>query len=444
MTSFLVLLAAVAGFAWGMFLAPVVVRDFVPGHAQGAWERDDLQSSEKCPRTIRHLGYRVTPNEDVFIIRHGNIEQDNIECGGSGQLVFISSAALLDPDRLVKATSPKIRMAIDRYLIDDAMYMATALQLNSTNSTFYAVVETGRRFCGPTARFEAGTQGFFLATDEKPAEGDTTTPELPRLSQFPASALGASQLHMALFEAGRGGRKCLYHAPIRAPKSPINEREATPQPKPSPSTAAASLAPPPMTPSPTTPTPTPSTSLTPAFDDGSGVFGSTPIGSGTQRPRLCFPSDATVSLRDGRFVRMDALSIGDNVHVGGGRYSSIFMFTHRDPSAIAPQYIRISSTCGRALTAARGHHIYLNGMLAPIETARIADKIQLADGVSASIATVDTVISRGLFNPQTHHGDIAVNGILASTYTAAVHPRIAHPLLLPLRAVYGLCSLKAA
>jgi hypothetical protein len=33
-------------------------------------------------------------------------------------------------------------------------------------------------------------------------------------------------------------------------------------------------------------------------------------------------------------------------------------------------------------------------------------------------------------------GDIVVNGVLTSTYASAVHPTLAHALLLPLRQMY--------
>ncbi|KAK1866257.1 hypothetical protein I4F81_008777 [Pyropia yezoensis] len=50
----------------------------------------------------------------------------------------------------------------------------------------------------------------------------------------------------------------------------------------------------------------------------------------------CFPSDATVTLASGAVVRMDALAIGDEVAVGGGRTSPVFLFSHADPAARTP------------------------------------------------------------------------------------------------------------
>ena len=42
----------------------------------------------------------------------------------------------------------------------------------------------------------------------------------------------------------------------------------------------------------------------------------------------------------------------------------------------------------------------------------------------------------GLYNPHTLHGDIVVDGVLTSTYTAAFSPTLAHVALAPLRALY--------
>ena len=39
----------------------------------------------------------------------------------------------------------------------------------------------------------------------------------------------------------------------------------------------------------------------------------------------------------------------------------------------------------------------------------------------------------GLFNPQTKHGDIVVDGVRVSTYTHAVHRNMAHAMLAPFR-----------
>ena len=60
----------------------------------------------------------------------------------------------------------------------------------------------------------------------------------------------------------------------------------------------------------------------------------------------------------------------------------------------------------------------------------------LLEGGVGRVTGVDVVERVGLYNPQTVAGDIFVDGVLASTYTTAVEPELAHALLTPLRAAF--------
>ncbi len=51
------------------------------------------------------------------------------------------------------------------------------------------------------------------------------------------------------------------------------------------------------------------------------------------------------------------------------------------------------------------------------------------DGYEVSVVAVSQERGNGLFNPHTLQGDIVVNGIKASSYTAVVAPTPAHSLL---------------
>lgn len=147
---------------------------------------------------------------------------------------------------------------------------------------------------------------------------------------------------------------------------------------------------------------------------------------------VCFPADATVELADGSVKMMSEIAIGDELLVGD-TFSSVFLFTHRD-SGTMHKFIRLSTLGGREILLTRGHFIYVNGNLISAEKAEAGAAVRLADGSADFIIVVSTVVKRGLYNPQTLHGDIVVNGIVASTYTTAVQPRAAHTLLTPLRA----------
>ena len=58
--------------------------------------------------------------------------------------------------------------------------------------------------------------------------------------------------------------------------------------------------------------------------------------------------------------------------------------------------------------------------------------------MQVTITAAATEISTGLYNPHTLNGDIMVNGVKTSTYTAAIAPALAHAALWPVRMLYSL------
>lgn len=150
---------------------------------------------------------------------------------------------------------------------------------------------------------------------------------------------------------------------------------------------------------------------------------------------VCFPGAATVQTAAGA-KRMDALSVGDRVEVAKGTFSEVFMFTHKLADA-AHEFVQITTASGNILRLTAGHFLPINGNQAPASVAKIGDNVELADGSFSAIVEVDTVADVGLYNPQTAHGAIVVDGVRASTYTTAVAPSAAHALLAPLRAAFG-------
>jgi len=148
----------------------------------------------------------------------------------------------------------------------------------------------------------------------------------------------------------------------------------------------------------------------------------------------CFPADAQVTLRDGRSARISEVRIGDEVSVGNGRFSRVFFWTHFDKH-VQSQFVRLTTNSGNVLEASAGHFVYANGKMVPAARVEIGDQIPLSSGTLSKVVDITTVEKSGLFNPQTLSGDIVVNGIVASTYTQTVEPKIAHALLTPLRMV---------
>lgn len=151
----------------------------------------------------------------------------------------------------------------------------------------------------------------------------------------------------------------------------------------------------------------------------------------------CFPSSATLTSDSGIAVRMDALEVGDSVHVGRGMYSDVFFFGHRDASR-SEAFVRISHDGSqRTLRLTAGHYLYVNGKLSAAGYVQKGDNLRGADGKdNLVVKTVSVVMAKGIFAPASLHGDLVVDGVMVSSYTDAVHPRVAHFVLAPLRALY--------
>lgn len=76
------------------------------------------------------------------------------------------------------------------------------------------------------------------------------------------------------------------------------------------------------------------------------------------------------------------------------------------------------------------------GNLVPTETVKIGDSLTLANGKNSAVIAVKSAANNGLYNPQTSHGDIIVNGVVASTYTIFIKSAAAHTFLALIRALY--------
>jgi hypothetical protein len=132
---------------------------------------------------------------------------------------------------------------------------------------------------------------------------------------------------------------------------------------------------------------------------------------------------------------MDQIAVGNRVKVGPDMFSPVFMFTHKVADS-ENEFVEISTSCGHKLWASAGHYIYVNSGLSAACVVKAGDVVVLGSGKVTTVVSVVIVSAFGLFNPQTVHGNIVVNGILASTYTTAVEPTVAHMSLLPLRMLY--------
>lgn len=154
----------------------------------------------------------------------------------------------------------------------------------------------------------------------------------------------------------------------------------------------------------------------------------------------CFPADARLTLENGGLVRMDEVLAGHRVAIDHESHSDVFFFGHKKPEAVS-EFVRMDTahsqkTGASPLRISPGHYLYVNGGLATARSVKVGDNVKLADGSSTPILAIRTEMRQGVFAPTTLHGDLVVDGILVSSYTDAIHPRLAHVLLHPLRLVY--------
>jgi Hint module len=142
-----------------------------------------------------------------------------------------------------------------------------------------------------------------------------------------------------------------------------------------------------------------------------------------------------IELSDGRLVPVSSISIGDVVRVGPSAFSPVFIFTHK-VSSLQSEFVSLETVGGAYVRLTEGHYIYANGALVAAGLVRAGDALVTRDGGEDVVVRVRRVTGVGLFNPQTVHGDIVVDGVLVSTYTMAVEPGFAHAMLAPLRALH--------
>jgi len=170
----------------------------------------------------------------------------------------------------------------------------------------------------------------------------------------------------------------------------------------------------------------------------------------------CFPGSAMVLLSNGSEIQMEALEVGDEVAVGGGAFSPVHLFTHRQRDTINRFMAIHAANLPAPVLMTPGHYVYVNGgSLVTARQVKVGDILvskdrrvhgDSGDGDGSNVATENFTVtkvemnveSKGLYNPHTLHGDIVVNNVVASTLTDAVHPTLAHALLWPARALYNL------
>lgn len=130
----------------------------------------------------------------------------------------------------------------------------------------------------------------------------------------------------------------------------------------------------------------------------------------------CFPASATVITRDNRLVRMDRLEVGEEIAVGRGKFSTMFMWSHADRRA-RHEFVRIRTEANNTLVLSSGHFVPVRSTLKRAKDVHVGDVLETGWGSVTPVVAIDKVWDIGLFNPHTMHGDIVVEGVVTSTFT---------------------------
>lgn len=439
---------------------PAVGREFTPADLPGTFT-SAFKNDDACPSSV-DFGAGSLNDRGVYEVPWANIRENGSPCAGSGSMRFFSKAVALDPARLAQAGFPDLQNVIN----SSAPARTTLFSGLSQRGALIGWDGGAPRTCGSTT-YPADTFYFFISED---STVDITINKKK-------TTINPTQ--QGMFVASNGPVLCVLRSPKRAaistqPPSPTTATTPQPAQTVAPSTAQPSpavTAPPvavgggdgdgngdgdgggggggdgstpttaPATPVPSvapvppasTPTPTPEE----GEDNGSGGDeGDDSEPSASEDDSECFPGDAEVVLASGDTVRMDALSVGDEVAIGGGAFSPVYVFTHRTATA-AKTYVRLTTVSGATVTVTAGHYVHSPRGLVAAATVVEGDDLVLADGTPSRVARVDSVKSSGLYNPQTVAGIIVVGGVKVSTYTTAVDPAVAAVALAPLRGLWA-------
>ncbi|GAB0494385.1 hypothetical protein MMPV_005678 [Pyropia vietnamensis] len=335
---------------------------------------------DRCPMELTFES-TTEPSVGVKVVANGAIVQDGERCSGPGEFVFVSPAVLKNLDSLSGSFADTVREmlgAVDGAASVFNRFVQSAFDKLTGAPVYMGVATEEDRECGDREVEGRTFAASLLVNSTIDIVGSLSLPAGRHLLTYTIESNPVSQLDNPL---------CLY--------------------------------------------------LGVATNGSSGGSGS----SGSNNP-ACFPASATVELSTGATVTMADLAIGDMVRVaegsGDAAFSPVYTFTHRSAGGDHP-VVTATTRSGHSLTATPGHLVYINGVATPMRSVRVGDALDIvAEATSSVVTSVSDGTAAGVYNPQTLAGDIVVDGIRASTYTTAVAPAVAAPLLAPVRALYRL------
>lgn len=469
----------------------VFKENFIPGLYGRFFEFSASGQGNPCPRVINHNSRGFAGDSNTWVLPHKNIIENKAACNDGGSLVLKSSADYSNPPEEL-SNSPIALQTFELMKADSTGFWFGADsrkcgKWDFQDSFIFLVREFDRELRGPyNLNLKSGMKYMFVVApqftcifEDAPRPGPKpSSPVIPGTSTPSVVGTSAGIGTDAGTSAGADAESSAEGKPVIPASAGVpspggadisivdlndnatNSSTALPPPQensspdadvsvveindsqsniePSPSTDAADE------------TPTDSTSFSDGTDGSdaaasaeSSISDDSDILAQSSGDSLCFPADATIKLENGSTKTMDKLELGDRVQVSSGDFSDVFMFTHKVRDSVN-EFVKISTASGAELSLTKGHFLYVNGALVAAKSVQTGDELELGSGASTTVEAVSCATSRGLYNPQTIHGDIIVNGVRTSTYTRSVDPTIAHPLLLPLRVAYSLFSMSTS
>lgn len=369
-----------------------------------------------CPATITHTTYQRESSTGAYLLPHNTIMHGDRRCESRG---LDKRLELYDSNMYDEFLNPRDEGTAPLHPDMVNMLNSTGQNVNlqfafrNTRENYMLGFEHNQRVCSNQSVFMDGTTVFIV----RPFTADFNIAKL--VTRF---YIGSTYLVMVPRFVNV---TCVYA--IRPQPIPSEEPTDESSEGPDVSTNTGDPADPPVG------------AAGPADEPTDQVAAQDPVASSEASSEVdgaCFPADATVQLQSGRRIRLDRVRVGDYVAVGPAKFSRVFGFSHNDHSIRATFIALRTAAAATELRATSGHVVYVNGRAVRMKDARVGDSLTLADGRSSPIVSVHHLVAKGLFNAQTEHGDIVVDGVLATTYTAAVQPAFAHAALTPLRAVY--------
>jgi hypothetical protein len=123
----------------------------------------------------------------------------------------------------------------------------------------------------------------------------------------------------------------------------------------------------------------------------------------------------TVDVKDKGTVTMDQVHIGDYVHIGRGKYSKVYSFSHIDRDLEA-EFLQIHlSDLDSPLELTPDHMVYVFGQ--PVRGSDVKVGDILGDHM---VSNVQVIKRRGVYAPVTYSGNLLVSGVLVSSYVAVL------------------------